>query len=234
LSTNVSIAPTPPYLSRSEVAEPSVEQVRFGYLIPTNGVAQNLMTKTLASGNSVHIQFIKSVEYEGQEVHAFVISLDLLPKYPDQGWYIGTGREGLDGYGVDFKMARTEEAGMAGRHARFSWIAEKAGFFVINVNRRHLVRVNGVRIQPFEPRSIPFDNSIQLGEAFFHFQFVKRTERQELAWRVHLRAYMAEFGGSMNPFVIPTPSENDTTWGDYTFHYALGKGAYGTLYAALG
>jgi hypothetical protein len=159
----------------------------------------------------------------------FILSLDLLPELPSIGWRIGQGRKKLKNLGVDLLLPTEDDNGndIAGLHARLSWLKGGGGFFLIADNQRGLtVNLNGEELS-YSQRLIPYQNAIGIGQFFFSIKFLERSPAQEEEFQSQLLLMYSAVLRENAPFIMPTPSRNETRIGDWIVRAPLGKGSFG-------
>ena len=206
----------------------------FANLIPLNKPACRAVQATLDDPYAAHHRrFIDRHDGEGAG-HCFALSLGQLPELPRRGWRIGRGRSRLPRRGVDLLLggAAGDEDGVRGVHARLGWRSGAAGFFVAPEGRGGCVLLNGETVRG-EHRIVPRGNTIGVGECLFRLEYVGMAPREEETFQVQLRAYVREFCGDENPFILPTPKEHDASFGEWNVQWAISRGAFGTVYMVV-
>ena len=212
----------------------------FARLIPLNALAQRaLRVAAVAKSDGVdyHRKFIGETIYNHSQTVCYELSLDRLPEFAHIGWRIGRGRVPagnrhrlLEHYGVDLLLPATEADGVAGIHARVNWVKGAGGFFLIADNKRgKQVMMNGEFFSN-DRRSIPLRNVIMLGECVFTLEYAKRTPREDEQFQLELAEFYRKFHGEKNPLVLPTPGENDASFGEWMVQYAISRGTFGIVY----
>ncbi len=79
-------------------------------------------------------------------------------------------------------------------------------------------------------RTIPYQNAITIGECLFTLQYVDRSPEEDEQFQVELKAFFRKFHNDENPIVLPTPSEHNATFGEWTVNYAISRGTFGIVY----
>lgn len=157
----------------------------------------------------------------------FVLSLGILPEFPALGWRIGRGRAGRPNLAVDILIHEGE--GVAGVHARLCWVKGGGGFFLIADNLRGMpVWLNGEKLRQTQ-RLIPYRNSISLGECNFSVRFQTRSKDQEEQFQVELSAYYSKVLLENAPLLLPTPSGNEVTVGNWIVRNPIASGGFGRV-----
>jgi hypothetical protein len=208
----------------------------FAYMVPINRLAkeslQRLAIETEREDTKYHRGFLEPPPDELKippGTHCFILSLDLLPELPSIGWRIGRGRKRLKSLGVDLLLPTEDDTGddIAGLHARLSWLRGGGGFFLIADNQRGLtVNLNGEELS-YSQRLIPYQNAIGIGQLFFSIKFLERTPAQEEEFQSQLLLMYSAVLRENTPFIMPTPSRNETRIGDWIVRAPLGKGSFG-------
>ncbi|KAJ9370755.1 hypothetical protein DTO282E5_4515 [Paecilomyces variotii] len=221
-------------------AEASINDLgRFAILIPDNGQARLAVDATVRLGSVYHQQFIKEVQRDGKWVNAFEFSLSNLPQFAHIGWRIGRGRTSLENRGVDLLLHVEDDANIeeedavAGIHARFNWVKGAGGFFLIASNKKgKRVMLNG-DVFRHDQRLIPHQNAIMIGGCVFTLRYELRNAEEEEQFQVELTQFFRQFHRDENPFVLPTPSENDSRFQDWIFSRPISRGSYGVVYTVV-
>jgi hypothetical protein len=202
----------------------------FARLIPTNRPAREAVQRTRAQGSPFHVNFLGKTAFRDEETPCFNLSLDTLSEFPKLGWRIGAGRDNLPNRGVDLLCGTTKDDHVAGIHARLNFVKGAAGFFLIADNARgKLCTINGDDFAN-DRRPIPFRSTITLGECAFTLHYVVRDPDAESRFQLELKAFYKLALADENPFVLPTPREVDSRFGDWVVQYPISKGAYGTVF----
>jgi hypothetical protein len=203
----------------------------FANLIPLNKPARRALDGAPADPH--HRKFIARHAGEGAR-RCFALSLGHLPALPRLGWRIGRGRGKLPHQGVDLLLGDADdEDGVAGVHARLGWRAGAAGFFVAPERRDGAVLLNGEAV-PFGQRAVvPRRNTLAIGECLFRLEYVRMCARDEERFHELLRAYVREFCGDENPFILPAPKEQDASFGLWNVQWAISRGTFGTVYMVV-
>lgn len=212
-----------------------VEYGLFARLVPQNRSAreafQNLAENPAAS-YEYHRQFMRTGSGEinkdtSERSDCFIFSLGLLPEFPRLGWRIGRGRTRPKNYGVDILIPDGDE--VAGIHARFCWLKGTGGFFIVadNSSLPH-VTLNGEQLQHTQ-RLIPFRNTISFGECYYTVRFETRSPEQEEQFQMELSLFYSRVLEDSIPFVLPTPSENETRIGNWIVGKPIASGAFGQV-----
>jgi hypothetical protein len=207
----------------------------FANLIPLNKPAKRAIQATLDDKSATHAH--QYIARHGAD-HCFALSLGQLPEFPRLGWRIGRGRRKLPRRGVDLLLRTAgggnDDDGVAGVHATLSWRSRAAGFFVTAEGRRGAtLLLNGEAVARGEHRIVPRGNTIGVGECLFRLEYVGMAPREEETFQVQLRAYVREFCGDENPFILPTPKEHDASFGEWNVQWAISRGAFGTVYMVV-
>lgn len=159
----------------------------------------------------------------------FVFALGTLPEFAPLGWRLGKGRPASRNHAVDILLLADPDDNVAGVHCRFAWSKGGGGFFVIADNLRGArVNLNGESLRR-DQRLVPFRNTIQVGECFFTIVFEKRTKAQEELFQGELLNYYRIVLGESAPLILPTPSGNETRFGNWMLRNPLGKGSFGSV-----
>jgi hypothetical protein len=203
----------------------------FARLIPTNRPAREAVERTRAQAAQFHANFVGTTVFRDGETPCFVLSLDALPEFPRLGWRIGRGRDNLPNRGVDLLLYGTAKGDhVAGIHARLNFVKGVAGFFLIADNGRgKACTINGDDFAN-DRRPIPYRSTITLGECAFTLHYVVRDQDDEDRFQLELRAFYKLALADENPFVLPTPRETDSRFGDWIVQYPISKGTYGTVF----
>lgn len=208
----------------------------FAYMVPLNILAKEslrkLASETDRDDTKYHREFLEAPPEEVQippGTDCFVLSLDRLPELPSIGWRIGRGRRKLKHLGVDLLLPTEDENNneIAGLHARLSWLKGGGGFFLIADNQRGMtVNLNGEELS-YSQRLIPYHNAIGIGQYFFTIKFLERNPAQEEEFQSQLLLMYSAVLRENTPFIMPTPSRNETRIGDWIVRAPLGKGSFG-------
>jgi hypothetical protein len=203
----------------------------FARLIPTNRPAREAIERTRARCSQFHASFLGRTAFRDEETTCFTLSLDVLPEFPKLGWRIGTGRDNLPNRGVDLQLCgTTKDNHVAGIHARFNYVKGAGGFFLIADNARGKpCTMNGDDFAN-DRRPVPFRSTITLGECAFTLQYVVRDSDAEDRFQLELKAFYKLALTDENPFILPTPREVDSRFGDWVVQYPISKGTYGTVF----
>ncbi|KAF2123660.1 kinase-like protein [Dothidotthia symphoricarpi CBS 119687] len=233
------VLPSDDYYDRGSTTEPDTPGSSdrdtapyvFARLIPTNRPAREAMERTRTQGSQFHTNFLGKTAFRNEETTCFVLSLDALPEFPKLGWRIGTGRDSLPKRGVDLLLCGTAKSDrVAGIHARFNFVKGAAGFFLIADNARGKpCTINGDDFAN-DRRPIPFRSTITLGECAFTLHYVVRDADAENGFQLELKAFYKLALTDENPFILPTPREFDSRFGDWVVQYPISKGTYGTVF----
>ncbi|CAO2648699.1 Nn.00g079660.m01.CDS01 [Neocucurbitaria sp. VM-36] len=223
--------------SRGSTTEPNtpgsidLEQHLFARLIPTNRPAREAVQQTRVRGSPFHATFLGETDYRGQATPCFQLSLGALPQFPKLGWRINRGRDNLPHRGMDLLLwgARKSDH-VAGIHARLSFIRGAAGFFLVADNARGMpCTINGDDFA-HDRRPIPFRSTITLGECAFTLHYVVRDPEAELRFQLELKTFYQMALADENPFILPTPREVDSRFGDWVVQYPISEGTFGTVF----
>jgi hypothetical protein len=220
-----------PYSGSSDL----VEYGLFARLVPQNRSAREAFARLVqhsASTYQYHRQFMRidpreDTKDDSERTDCFIFSLGLLPEFPRLGWRIGRGRRRPKNYGVDILIPDGDE--VAGIHGRFCWMKGTGGFFIV-VDNSSLPRVtlNGEQLQHTQ-RLIPYRNTISFGECYFTVQFESRSPEQEEQFQLELSLFYSRVLADAIPFVLPTPSENETRIGNWIVGKPIASGAFGQV-----
>jgi hypothetical protein len=206
-------------------------QHTFARLIPTNRPARSAIERTRARGSPHHASFLGETTFRDERTPCFDLSLNVLPQFPSIGWRIGSGRDQLQNRGVDLLLCNTsKDDNVAGIHARMGWVRGAVGFFLIADNARgKRCTINGDDFTN-DRRCIPFKSTITLGECAFTLHYVVRKTEEERRFQIELNAFYRMALEDKNPFILPTPREVDSRFGDWVVQYLISKGSYGTVF----
>jgi hypothetical protein len=230
---------------RDVTTEPSTpvpvrdDENRIAMLIPLNRAARLTIDATARSESEYHQHFIGETIFYDNVTKYFNLSLSQLPGFPNLGWRIGRGCASLKNRGVDFLLCTEDEKDednsedcVADIHARFNWIKGACGFFLIVDNgKRNKVIMNGEIVRA-DQRTIPFKNTIMIGECIFTLQYESRTREENDKFEIGLKQFLRQIHEDNNPLILPTPNESDSRVGEWIFHHPIAKGAFGTVYMA--
>lgn len=245
MSTIESPPPSPP--SRGVTTEPSTPEPlpddvgRFAILIPMDKNARSALDATARSTSEYHQQFISETIYDNKITKCFNLSLHTLPEFAQLGWRIGRGRESLKNRGVDLLLHVEESVDdrnpdddqVAGIHARFNWVKGAGGFFLIADNKKgKRVMMDGEFFRT-DQRLIQPKNTIMIGQCVFTLRYVNRDPQEDDQFQVELAQFFRQFHQDENPLILPTPSENDSRFGDWIFQRPISKGAFGVVYMVI-
>ncbi|KAJ5625233.1 hypothetical protein N7510_001542 [Penicillium lagena] len=233
---------TQPYGPTRPVASepPSLQQVpdhvyQLAKLIPVNEKARVAIEATARTNVEHHRKFISETIWDNRVTKCFSLSISTLPEFPHLGWRIGRGRGELRNGGVDLLLYIADEGHadrVAGLHARFNWVKEAAGFFIISDGEDKRVVVNG---EPFraEKRLIyKPKNDILIGGCLFTLQYVNRTHQEEDYFQAQLAQMFRRFHHDGNPLILSTP-EHHARFGDWIVQHPISKGAFGIVYMVV-
>ncbi|KAL6702635.1 hypothetical protein ACN47E_001282 [Coniothyrium glycines] len=234
-------APTGSGSADAQVGARAASQHVFARLIPTTALARAAVQRVRTHGDAHHQQFLGETDLLGESTLCFELALQPQPCFPRAGWRIGKGRQyaeatsrGLQAHqmhrGVDLLLDMSgvdQEHGLAGIHARFSWVKGAAGFFLIT--HGNPCTLNGTIITD-DRRTIPPSNMIQFGECVFVLKYVERNPEQEDLFQLELGAFMRTVLEDQTPVILPTPAECNARLGEWTIHHAMARGTYGTVY----
>lgn len=224
--------------AETSVAKQLEVEGTFARLVPQNKYARDAFDRLAQSSRArdhpaylhhkqfVHVDERKDIDPLDRE-DSFVFSLGLLPEFPALGWRIGKGRANRPNLSVDIRIPDGE--GMAGVHARFCWVKGGGGFFLIADNLRMVpVILNGELLRRTQ-RLIPYRNSISLGECNFSLKFEERTPALEEQFQVELSAFYLKVLRENTPLLLPTPSGNEVTIGNWIVRNPIASGSYGRV-----
>jgi hypothetical protein len=206
-----------------------------------NRTARLAVDATTLSNSEYHQQFISETISDNKVTKYFNLSLDILPEFAHLGWRIGRGRGSLKNRGVDLLLCIDEDEGdrssgedrVAGIHARFNWVKGAGGFFLIADNKKGKKVMMDGEIFRADQRLIQPKNTIMIGECVFTLRYVNRTPDGDDQFQVELAQFFREFHRDENPLILPTPSEQDSRFGDWIFQHPISKGAYGVVYMVI-
>lgn len=239
--------PQPDKVDRESTTEPDTPPPQtiqvprrfvFAHLIPLSKVGRRAISTGEEQRSTYHSKFVTNIDYLGNSsTPCFEIALNELPNYPDKGWFIGIGRPDMPDGGVELQLvtAESDEHDVAGVHARLSWIRDAGGFFLVVSNGRGMsCNVNGEHISVLgEMRPVPFKNTILIGELPFTLQYVQRSSLEESHFQVELKAFLSRFLKDDNPFVVPTPRELDSRFGEWIVQTPIARGTFGIVYMVV-
>jgi len=206
----------------------------FARLVPMNKFAREAFHRLATATEEEykhHKQFVSIDQSDSEEKTiqegCFVLTLGLLPEFPALGWRIGKGRNNIRNHGVDLLILDGEE--VAGVHARFCWVKGGGGFFIVadNIRGAH-VTLNGESLRQSQ-RLIPFRNQISIGECYFSVQFKERSRKQEEEFQMVLARFHSRVLQDKTPLLLPTPSENEVTIGDWIVRNPIASGSFGRV-----
>ena len=178
------------YVEPLSISDSNLDHLgRFAMLIPLNAVARSAIQATARSGSPYHQQFIGETVVSDRITKCFTLSLGNLPEFAQIGWRIGRGRDSLKNRGVGLLLTienedrRIDEGSgenrIAGIHARFNWVKEAAGFFLIADNKKgEPVMIDG-EIYRHNQRSIQLKNTIIIGECVFTLRYFSCPPEEE-------------------------------------------------------
>ncbi|KAH6670391.1 kinase-like domain-containing protein [Halenospora varia] len=228
-SLQVKRIPSPTESARQLEAEGT-----FAILLPQNRFAREAFRRLARTQNDVfqhHKQFIQLDEREdiddADREDCFILSLGLLPEFPALGWRVGRGRANRPNHGVDILIHEGED--LAGVHCRFCWVRGGGGFFIVADNLRGVpVILNGETLRQTQ-RLLPYRNSIILGECNFSVQFKMRSRDEEDQFQVELSAFYSRVLRESVPMLLPTPSGNEVTIGNWIVRNPIASGSFGRV-----
>jgi len=208
----------------------------FARLVPQNKYARDAFQRLARASRDdpahlhhkqfIHVDNRKDIDPLERE-DCFIFSLGLLPEFPALGWRIGKGRPNRLNLSVDIRIHDGE--GIAGVHARFCWVKGGGGFFLIADNLRMVpVILNGELLRRTQ-RLVPYRNSISLGECNFSLKFQERSPAQEEQFQVELSAFYLKVLRENTPLLLPTPSGNEVTIGNWIVRNPIASGSYGRV-----
>jgi hypothetical protein len=201
----------------------------FASFIPLNDLAEEALRSTRNNDRlGFHSQFIEETICPDGKKLQFILSLNQLPEYPHLGWRIGSGRKKLPNQGVDLLLAQGRTHGVSGIHARLLWRKDAAGFFLEALPEK-MVLLNGDKLKD-SYSVIPRNNMIAIGNCIFKVDYIELSSESAKQYQKALRNFMQVYFMDKNPIVVPTPMENDSSFGNWNIHYALGKGSFGSVF----
>ncbi|CAG8949784.1 hypothetical protein HYFRA_00004107 [Hymenoscyphus fraxineus] len=213
------------------------EEGTFARLVPQNKYAREAferLAETATREDPIYRHHKQFLHVDGrrdidplEREDCFVFSLGNLPEFPTIGWRIGSGRKNRSNLSVDICIHEGE--GIAGLHARFCWVKGGGGFFLVADNLREVpVMLNGEVLKRTQ-RLIPYRNSITLGECNFSLQFQERSPEQEEQFQIELSAFYLKVMQEDAPMLLPTPSGNEVTIGNWIVRNPIASGSYGRV-----
>lgn len=130
---------------------------------------------------------------------------------------------------MDLLLSTSAAEEVAGIHARFAWLKGAGGFFLVADNKRGKeVVLNGALLRS-NHRLIPRDNMIMIGECVFTLRYVDRDQSGEEKFQADLTEFYRQVHQELNPVVLPTPSNDQETLGEWIVQYPIARGSYGLV-----
>jgi hypothetical protein len=212
----------------SDIEKPAFNG-HFASFIPLNDLAEEALRSTRDNDLlDYHSQFIGETICSSEKNLHFILSLNQLPEYPHLGWRIGSGRNGLPNQGVDLLLAQGRTHGVTGIHARLLWRKDAAGFFLEALPKK-MVLLNGEKLKD-SYSVIPRKNMIAIGNCMFKVVYIELSSEDAEQYQTALRNFMEVYFMDKNSIIVPTPAENESSFGNWNIHYALGKGSFGSVF----
>ncbi|KAH6668299.1 kinase-like domain-containing protein [Halenospora varia] len=215
------------------ISDPSHGEALFARLLPQNRPARAAFDKLVKSTGkdfAYHRQFMyvdprPNIDPKDRQ-DCYLLSLTLLPEFPQLGWRFGRGRTKSPNYGVDIIIPEGED--VAGLHGRLCWKKGLGGFLIDADNARGKdIILNGERLK-YTQRVLPFRNQVSIGECLYSIQFKVRTPVEEERFQIELQALFSRVFDKP-PFMLPTPSENEQRLGNWIVRNLIASGAFGRV-----
>jgi hypothetical protein len=179
--------------------------------------------------------------------YGFEFDLAGVPADPHLGWTVGKGRPPGSRHSTDFvlvnrRLGRDFDAGMHGIHARFSFDAANAMFYVAKAHRAPdaEVTLEGVPVGAAPAMLTKASMAVRIGglEYVFAYAPFASTDAFRQRRQRHLRLLGAGSGGggaasSPGTYIVPTPRPGTRTFAGFTMQAPLGKGAFGKVWSAV-